>query len=452
MKKYDKEALKKAFDIPDPQHKEEFLNQLNIKKNNPKRRIPIFMRYASMAAFAAIMVSIVTNLSLTADFPDQFTSDKTIIPTISSSVTTAVTTEETPTATTVATVEGDQILIQTTVATEEFEIITATAAYETPAETTAAESSESPPTAIVTKPPNTLGNHTATTTAKTNSTKLTQQTTPAKTTTQTVQLEPEPTTTTKKDPPQTTPQTSKTVPPTTTPHDNNIQTTLNPQSVTTTKIINPPPLTTTVTVTVPTPSKDNDLTVRPTSVYTPSDMIIDKYEFDYEHDLMIDAPIPNDPSDITTTVDGITTEKLFNDSAFIFRGIIEEKIYTDVLGQPYTIENIVITDIPKSQNKFYSENDKISICVPGGYMPVHIYANAHNVDCDYPDNYMIYSNGGNISTQNVGEEYFFFVNYGTDDMPYGAFQLTTNNDISVFMIDGYGLISLGNSDLTFPFI
>ncbi len=44
------------------------------------------------------------------------------------------------------------------------------------------------------------------------------------------------------------------------------------------------------------------------------------------------------------------------------------------------------------------------------------------------------------------------MNDGTDDMPYGAFKLTTNNDISVFMIDGYDLISLGNSDLTFPFI
>lgn len=449
MKKFDKEALKKAFDIPNPQHKEKFLDQLNIKKNNPKRHIPIFMRFASMAAFAAIMVNIVTNLSLTADFPDQFTSDKTIIPTNSSSVTT----EETPTATTAATVGDDQILIQTTVSTAESEIITATAAYEAPAETTAVEFSESPPTTIAAVPPNTAETHTATTMVKTSSTKLTQQTTPTKTTMQSTQSKPNPVTTTTNRPVTTTPKTTKTSPPTTASHDNNIQTTFNPPPISITKTTTvDSAIWTTATATTPSvdcPSEDNDFTVRPTTVYAPSDMIIDKYKFDSEHDLTFEDDRPTNSTD--TSLD-ITTEKLFNGSAFIFRGIIEEKIYTDISGQPYTIENIVITDIPKSQNKFYSENDKISIYVPGGYIPVHTYAEANNVTCDYPDNYMIYSDGGNKSTQNVGEEYFFFLNYGTDDMPYGALKLMTNNDISVFRIDGYDLISLGNSDLTFPFI
>ncbi len=85
MKKREKEALKKAFDIPDPQCKEEFLNRIGFKKNNAKQHISNFMRYASMAAFAAIMVSMVANINLTADFPDKFTSDKNVIPTISTS-------------------------------------------------------------------------------------------------------------------------------------------------------------------------------------------------------------------------------------------------------------------------------------------------------------------------------------------------------------------------------
>ncbi len=438
MKKYEKEALKKAFNIPDPQHKEEFINQLDIKKNNPKRHFPIITRYASMAAFAAVMISIITNLSLTADFPDQFTSDKTIIPTISVSATT----EEPQTTTSIV---QDQIFMQTTVSPTKSETTAATASYETNTRTTAAETIDHPITSLETTPPNTTGNHETSAAVQTESTNPAQPTTPTKTTSKTEPTQTSPATTKKPETLQTTVKTEEPVPVTTTAEQNNV----NPsQTVTTTK--NSPPVILTTSVTK-VPSHDNepgaDLTVYPTSVYTPTDMIINKYEFDIDHNLSFDdSPGCKDPMD---TPDAITIEHFFDNSAFIFRGTIKEKIYTDVSGQPYTQENIVITDVCKSVGS-YKVNDFISVYLPGGYMPVTVYAESNNCSCDYPDDYTIYSNGGNKSVQDIGDEFYFFLNYGTDEIPYGAFQLTALTDISIFRSDGDELISLGNDSFRIP--
>lgn len=450
MKKNEKEALKKAFNIPDPQHKEEFIHQLGIKKNSPKRHIPIITRYASMAAFMAIMIGIISNLSLTADFPDQFTSDKTIIPTIPS----YVTTEASPTATTASTIVDNQIPLQTTVSSDEFEIITAYPSHETTAETNSAESFEPPSTTISAEPPNTAETHTATT-VQTNSPPVSRPTTPTSVTVPPVTI---PETTVRTNLSSTTTKGEQTFPITTaSPNDD---TDVDTKPVTTTtksdepSIDIPPIITATTTksttpiyttTNIKPPSYDHegvDLTVLPTNAYTPSDMIINKSDFDPSKNDPTDSPSTNIPSDITP-------ETLVKNSAFIFRGVIKEKIYTDVSGQPFTQENIMITDICKSE-KYYNINDLISVYSPGGYMSLNTYAEANNISCDYPDNYTIYSDGGNKSVRNVGEEYYFFLNYGTDDMPYGAFRLTALTDISVFILDGDELISLGNSNFRIP--
>lgn len=59
MKKTEKNALKNAFGIPEPRHKEEFLAEYTRRLENRRRSpVPVFIKYAAVAAFAVIMISI----------------------------------------------------------------------------------------------------------------------------------------------------------------------------------------------------------------------------------------------------------------------------------------------------------------------------------------------------------------------------------------------------------
>ena len=59
MKKTEKNALKNAFGIPEPRHKEEFIAEYTRRLESRRRSpVPVFIKYAAVAAFAVIMISI----------------------------------------------------------------------------------------------------------------------------------------------------------------------------------------------------------------------------------------------------------------------------------------------------------------------------------------------------------------------------------------------------------
>ncbi len=91
MKKSERETLKKAFNIPEPEQKESFILLYNekLKKNERKFNLPVFFRYASTAVFAVLIIGLWGNFSKTADFRNKFNIDEPT--TAITSQTTAVT-------------------------------------------------------------------------------------------------------------------------------------------------------------------------------------------------------------------------------------------------------------------------------------------------------------------------------------------------------------------------
>lgn len=104
MKKSERESLKKAFNIPEPERKQEFIFKYNneLKKNERKFNVPVFFRYASTIAFAVLIVGvwghINNNTDIKINIPD--TPEITDTQTISVEKTTSGTTSSisTPTA------------------------------------------------------------------------------------------------------------------------------------------------------------------------------------------------------------------------------------------------------------------------------------------------------------------------------------------------------------------
>ena len=57
-------ALKEAFDFPEPDKKQEFLEEFSkLSQNNDKKRIPpIVMRFAAAAAMIAVIIGVLTHM------------------------------------------------------------------------------------------------------------------------------------------------------------------------------------------------------------------------------------------------------------------------------------------------------------------------------------------------------------------------------------------------------
>ena len=79
MKKSEIDELKKAFNIPEPERKEEFLSSLQyrIKKNNCRSLKPMILRYCSAVTAAAVVAGLwsglksVKELSITVNNSDR---------------------------------------------------------------------------------------------------------------------------------------------------------------------------------------------------------------------------------------------------------------------------------------------------------------------------------------------------------------------------------------------
>lgn len=355
MKKSEIEALKDAFNIPEPERKNIFLPSFRekLKKNNVKPLFPIIFRYASMAALAAVVIGVWSTSDHTESFRYEYNRDFVISGTASepvSTVTTAVTTASTAAATT---------------------------------QTSGSQNTTVPPQTT----PVTVNTVSATSTAVSTQS-IVSQTTVTTSVTAAVTTEPEAT-----DPPQ---------------------------------------------------SVYKDLTVTPAVTYEKTDDAIDLRDVNDNMNSGSDPPldgIGNPSGELPEAV-----VKMAENSEYIVYASVDEIFYTDVDGAPYTQENLTVHSAHKGELELM---DRISLYVPGGYMPADKYIEYTGIELTLPENSVIYDYGGNNGIQQVGATYIFFIENGSSSMPEGAFQLTEETDISVFEYKNGMYISLGDGALSF---
>lgn len=315
MKKSEKNALKNAFGIPEPRHKDEFIAEYKRRLESRRRSpVPVFIRYAAVAAFALIIISIgIMHLPS----PDkEFTGSDVI-----TEVTTAVNGTEPPRTT------SDGMAV--TITTGDTEICGTTE----PAETTETGEKTTDNTTITTD------SKTVTTQAGTTSNKVTTSGTSASGTASR-------TTTTKRTTASGTAITTRTTTAQTTtvtaPEKDNVEET-GPLTST-------PPTEDTTTQPVPSTGTfaPRDYTVKPTVVYYP-----------YDPPKSDNTVMPFDPGvEPNTATPGASSDT-------IVYGTVIRMYYTSFGDHTYTQIDIQIIN-PIRSNYLYN-SDCITVYIPGGF-------------------------------------------------------------------------------------
>lgn len=418
MKNSEKKALYDAFNIPEPERKNEFLPvfEEKAKKNKPCFHLPVIMRYASAALIAVLVIGLFS-VTRTSELHNQFLGEQSIS-VISEPDTACKNTfsEQYPSGT-----EAPDV--NTTGA--ESEADTSECTSRQPAATENEASINNPPvTTSCTSTPHYAATHTVTSALKPSITVV-----PLETTINTqigTGVEATLTTTVKPKPPA-----------------SSVTTVSSSQSTTTTVSSLYEEITQTTTTSQAdvndSVSKEGiDYTITPEIVFSSSENAVNLDEY-----LSTDSIIPPSGDDQPDILNPMAA-----DSDYIISGYIDEILYTSADGKPYTVENLTITNIYKDGGKL-STLDKISLYVPGGYMTARDFTDLTGVILYLPDDAVVYDPGGNNGTQNLSDEYVFFIKDAGDAFPEGTFRLTQNTDISVFQSDNGTYTSLGNSLISF---
>lgn len=434
MKKSEKETMKKAFNIPEPERKESFVSLYNqrLKKNERKFNLPVFFRYASTAVFAVLIIGLWGNLSKNADFRDKFnTVEEPMTETVPTTTVTQLT-EQNDVTTAKATAlqvtqtatDNSATAVQTNKPVQTHAQVTMPAIPDFTPSVTAVTFPTKPETPTRTKPVYTSKAVSATTARKT-----TVAIPIATTITDHEEESPSLIVTTE----QIFPILTESSSPSLDYIENNVTTMAQSPSVD----VTPPvvPQVTTENNYEPPSIVEHDYTVYPSAVYNKSDNIIDLSGY-------FDDTTSQAPTDSVISVDD-----LISSSDYIILGKVDEIIYTQVNGRPYTQENITVYQVYKGD--ILHERDRISIYIPGGYMPVSEFERLNNTEISSYGKDYIYISGGNKNHQNIGDIRMFFINDGGKYIPDGAFELTTKNDISIFQARGSEYISSGNNALKF---
>ena len=318
MKKSEKNAVKNAFGIPEPKHKEEFIAEYTSRLENRRcSPVPVFFKYAAAAAFAVIMISICI---VKLPSPDkEFTGSDVITEVTTSGAANEHTTLSDGSAVTTQPASDNSASTETSSVTTDDTVsdVTTSETASTAASTGSAETEKTVTTAKTT----------ATTTDKTTSP---QKTTTAKT------------------------NTTKTT--TTASTTSAAEDTVPTQTATT-----PGPLVTETSVQTSTPPTmadgGNDYTVKPSVIYY--------YPEDYPVEDGDDtgAVRPGDPVDSDTP----TTPLPGGSSNTIVRGRVLQVYFTSINDQPFIQVDIEISDVLRSW--YLNTNDRITIYIPGGCIP-----------------------------------------------------------------------------------
>lgn len=400
MKKRDLEKLRDAFDIPEPEHKSEFIAEHGekfIKKKSDRRR-PLILRYAPTVAFAVMLIGLWGVIKPDGSLKEKPGGDNVIIETSDekTSVTTTSAGEQyrseivvTTTAVQTEKKPGTTVTADSAEASQRSEITSQSVttdfpASELPALTEAAE------TTTVSVPRRTsAGSNSAPlisvteTTAKRTSSAAGTSATAAATTTR------KPNTTSSSHG-QEVNHVGTTVTKPSTNDDNNTTANDNVNAV--------------------------DLTVAPDPVYKKTDKI-----YEIEHD--------NIPG--TNVVDGPDIDDAQRD--LVINGCVTDIFYTKAKNMPYTQINILITDMLTNTEQL-SVGYTISVYIPGGYMPSDEYFAMYPDKRQYDGDYTVYYSAGIYELPEQGDIYRFFLKKGEDGIPEGAFVLVSEDPASMFKI------------------
>lgn len=336
MKKSEIQALKEAFNIPEPENKNDFIRiyEASFKKNK-RRFYPIMIfRYASAAVMAAVVICLCGFAGKNSDFNGKFNNVSIIKETDSHSNASLSTTDISTNAISTENFSESSVTKSATVSSEVTTVTTALTSknieigdepidvpiYEMPEKTS--ESATYEVTTVSYESPTTDS---------------------ASITTATTAVTEPPTVTTSKE-----------------------------------QDINKYPVT-------DGPDDISDLTVIPSVKYDkPNDSVYHIY-----------GDVPNVEDDIDD-FDGVIIAS------------VDEVIYTEINGEPYTQENITIISSLQGNIKL-NYMDKISVFIKGGYMPADKFAENHSWINIPPEYRYVYYSKKQIPEQQVGKNYIFFL-------------------------------------------
>lgn len=387
MKKSERDELQKAFGIPEPQRKEDFLSERQRLINTKKRRrmLPILLRTAAAAAVVALAVGICGKLGSLEDIENQFHGSGII----------------TGTEPTEHTASSDTITIITTSAASTTAGFTSTASSDTITNQTTSAPKASTTVGITSA---TASAQVTTTAATSPAAQTGTQTTSAAVSSPVSTSAPEKTTAS--------------------------ATASNIVTSSTTKVV--VEITTTSTNGRPgniASGNGKDLTITPEVTYTGDG---DIYNIDYFSKLLGGPPTGSMPGDEPSS--GYMLMKEYaGSSEMIISARIDSIIYTQRHGSLFTQENVTITDVFR-QRTGIGASDMISIYLNGGYIPSEEYLKLHpEYSKVMPEGITIYDKGGNKGVQKEGETYLFFLRRDPRFSSGYAFSTVTQNDNSVFV-------------------
>lgn len=334
MKKSEIQALKEAFNVPEPENKNDFIRiyEASFKKNK-RRFYPIMIfRYASAAVMAAVVICLCGLAGKNSDFNSKFNNVSIIKESDSDSY--------------------------------------SNASCNTTAVSTDAMSTENLSESLVTESVTISSGMNTVTTALTS---------------QNIEIGDEPVY-------ETSESTSEITTDTVTTVSYESSTTDSASITTATKVVTEPPTVTTSNEqeinkhpVTDGPDDISDLTVIPSVKYDkPNDSVYHIY-----------GDVPNVEDDIDD-FDGVIIAS------------VDEVIYTEINGEPYTQENITIISSLQGNIKL-NYMDKISVFIKGGYMPADKFAENHSWINIPPEYQYVYYSKKQIPEQQVGKNYIFFL-------------------------------------------
>ena len=334
MKKSEIQALKEAFNIPEPENKNDFIRIYEVSfKKNKRRFYPIMIfRYASAAVMAAVVICLCGLAGKNSDFNSKFNNVSIIKESDSDSY--------------------------------------SNASCNTTAVSTDAMSTENLSESLVTESVTISSEMNTVTTALTS---------------QNIEIGDEPVYETSEGTSEITTDTVTTV-------SYESSTTDSASITTATKVVTEPPTVTT--------SNEQEINKHPVTDGTDdiSDLtVIPSVKYDKPNDSVyhIYGDVPNVEDDIDA-FDGVIIAS------------VDEVIYTEINGEPYTQENITIISSLQGDIKL-NYMDKISVFIKGGYMPADKFAENHSWINIPPEYRYVYYSKKQIPEQQVGKNYIFFL-------------------------------------------
>jgi len=441
VNKKSKKTLKNAFNIPEPNRKEQFFNSIEIRQ---QKKLPAHIpMYISSVAAVVLVIGVWSGVKNLPYFDSPEITDKSVYSEQSSETNSYTEDNDIQTTTVVSVAEKNtSSAVRTSVASTATESIaehsgTATTATEKQNVTESENNSVSENTTAFQTTDSlhetTENRHTTAesipssrTTVKTATTNTTRRTTATtRTTEDEVNLA-------------TTEPITPSVQATTTQDYENISPTTEPSA----SSQDEPPVTTDSSSSgaVPQPI-ETDFTVKPPVRYYPDDNVVDLTDF-------------MDNNSAPPTLDGCQTsfagswEDLVENSDMIVIATVDEVIYTGIDGKPYTQENITVSEVIHG---YIPENTKISVYSRGGYIPASEYFPDKYIDLEpfIEENAILFDPAQNKTVSQKGDTYLYCIKKSSSLLPQGSYSLITLSDISKFRYeDGY-YINMNNNKFMF---